>query len=158
MNFEEDEVEDLNPGFTINYDMVISCKECLNVTRVLAADLKTNPYTTVGQWLKKISLPDLKILKNIIDENTELNHNTEITNPALADIVLIAEMLARAEGIISNNDDELMEKIDQFMMMITIESLYRRGLVKVYHENWSFGKDAGKRIIAEKIYKDNNDD
>jgi hypothetical protein len=146
----EDDYEE-SEGFDINYDNVIECKECLGVTRLLAADLKANPYTTVGQFLKNISNADLKILNDIVENHSGIEGDGEVTDPALADIVLIAEMLGRAEDIVSENDEDLMHRVNQFMVMITCENLGRKGLVKVYHDNMSFGDDAGHRIVVKKI-------
>lgn len=145
-----EEYEDESP-FEINYDNVISCKDCLSVTRLLAVDLKENPYMSVGLFLKNISNSDLKILSDIVDKNFNIDDDDEVNDPSLADVVLIAEMLSRAEGIISNSDEELMQKVNQFMMYISVESLRRKGLVRVFHENMSFGEDSEKRIIVEKI-------
>jgi len=145
-----EDYEDDGP-IEINYDNVVSCKDCLSVTRILAVDLKENPYLTVGFFLKNITDVDLKILSDIVDKNFDIEDDDEVKDPGLADVVLIAEMLARAEGIISESDDELMQKVNQFMMFISVESLRRKGLVKVYHENMSFGEDAGERVVVEKI-------
>ena len=60
-------------------------------------------------------------------------------------------MLGRAEDIHSENDDDLMHRVNQFMVMITCETLARKGLVKVYYENMSFGEDAGHRVVVKKI-------
>jgi hypothetical protein len=146
----EDDYEE-SEGFDINYDNVIECKECLGVTRLLAADLKANPYTTVGQFLKNISNADLKILNDIVENHSGIEGDDEVTDPALADVVLIAEMLGRAEDIVSENDEDLMHRVNQFMVMITCENLGRKGLVKVYHDNMSFGDDAGHRVVVKKI-------
>jgi len=145
-----EEYEDESP-FEINYDNVISCKDCLSVTRLLAVDLKENPYMSVGLFLKNISNSDLKILSDIVDQNFNIDDDDEVSDPSLADVVLIAEMLSRAEGIISESDEQLMQKVNQFMMYISVESLRRKGLVRVYHENMSFGEDAEKRVVVEKI-------
>lgn len=145
-----EEYEDESP-FEINYDNVISCKDCLSITRILAVDLKENPYMSVGLFLKNISNSDLKILSDIVDKNFNIDSDDEVTDPSLADVVLIAEMLSRAEGIISESDEQLMQKVNQFMMYISVESLRRKGLVRVYHENMSFGEDSEKRIVVEKI-------
>jgi|TARA_R110000868_G_scaffold53341_7_gene167554 hypothetical protein len=146
-----EDYEDNDDAFEINYDNVIECKECLNVTRLLAADLKSNPYMTVGYFLKTISDVDLKILNDIVEESSGIEADDEVTNPGLADVVLIAEMLVRAEDLMSENDTDLMKRVNQFMVMITCETLARKGLVKVYHENLSFGEDASKRVIVKKI-------
>ena len=145
-----EEYEDESP-FEINYDNVISCKDCLSITRILAVDLKENPYMSVGLFLKNISNSDLKILSDIVDKNFNIDGDDQVTDTSLADVVLIAEMLSRAEGIISESDEQLMQKVNQFMMYISVESLRRKGLVRVYHENMSFGEDSEKRIVVEKI-------
>ena len=147
MTEEDEEYTDFN----INYDNVISCKECLSMTRILAADLKANPYMTVGDFLMNVSRSDLAILSDIVEQNMGYEKDNEVTDERMADFVLMTEMLSRAEGLISEDDDDLTRKISQFMTMVTMESLYRKGLIKLYHENMSFGKDVEHRIVAEKI-------
>jgi len=146
-----EEYEDNDDAFEINYDNVIECKECLNVTRLLAADLKSNPYMTVGHFLKHISDADLKILNDIVEESTGMDPDDEVTNPGLADVVLITEMLVRAEDLFSEDDAVLMKRVNNFMIMITCENLGRKGLVQVFHSNLSFGDDEAKRVIVKKI-------
>jgi hypothetical protein len=137
--------------FDINYDNVIASKECLSMTRILAADLKANPYMTVGDFLMNISKSDLAILSDIVENHMGFDEDDEVTDERMADFVLMTEMLSRAEGLISEDDDDLTRKINQFMIMVTMENLYRKGLIKLYHENMSFGKDVEHRIVAEKI-------
>ena len=142
--------------FDINYDNVIASKECLSMTRILAADLKNNPYMTVGDFLKHISNSDLAILSDIVEQHMGYDEDDEVTDERMADFVLITEMLSRAEGLISEDDDDLSRKISQFMIMVTMEALYRKGLIKLHHNNMSFGKDVENRVVAEKIEgKDN---
>ena len=124
--------------FDINYDNVIASKECLSMTRILAADLKANPYMTVGDFLMNISKSDLAILSDIVEQHMGFDEEDEVTDERMADFVLMTEMLSRAEGLISEDDDDLTRKISQFMIMVTMENLYRKGLIKLYHENIEF--------------------
>jgi hypothetical protein len=157
MEFDDEEGVG-SEGFDINYDNVIECKECLGVTRLLAADLKVNPYMTVGHFLKNISNADLKILNDIVENHSGIEEDDEVTDPALADLVLIAEMLGRAEDVHSETDEDLMKRVNHFMVMITCENLARKGLVKVFYENMSFGEDAGHRMVVQKINGTGNED
>ena len=147
----QDDDEEQYTDFDINYDNVIASKECLSMTRILAADLKNNPYMTVGDFLRNISKSDLAILSDIVEQHMGFDEEDEVTDERMADFVLITEMLSRAEGLISEDDDDLTRKISQFMVMVTMESLYRKGLIKLYHENMSFGKDVEHRVVAERI-------
>ena len=49
----------------------------------------------------------LKILNDIVENHSGIEADDEVTDPALADLVLIAEMLGRAEDIHSENDDDM---------------------------------------------------
>jgi len=67
-------------------------------------------------------------------------------------------MLGRAEDVHSETDEDLMKRVNHFMIMITCENLARKGLVKVFYENMSFGDDAGHRMVVQKINGTGNED
>lgn len=144
--------------FDILYDNIITNKECLSVTRILAADLQSNPYYTVGQFLKNLNDVDLAELNDIV--NCNFKHDLDEADegeepqadPRMADIVLLAEMLSRGEDIKSRSDEELLAKVNQFMIFISIESLRRKGLVEAYHSNMTFGDDGDARVIVKRLH------
>ena len=144
--------------FDILYDNIITNKECLSVTRILAADLQANPYYTVGQFLKNLNDVDLAELNDIV--NCNFKHDLDEADeeeepeadPRMADIVLLAEMLSRGEDIKSRSDEELLAKVNQFMIFISIESLRRKGLVEAYHSNMTFGDDGDSRVIVKRLH------
>ena len=65
-------MKDEDYTFGINYDNVIQHKDCLPVTRLLAADLKANPYMTVGLFIKELNDIDLGTLKEIVEPNIKM--------------------------------------------------------------------------------------
>jgi hypothetical protein len=144
--------------FDILYDNIIKNKDCLSITRILAADLQANPYYTVGQFLKNLNDVDLAELNDIVNCNfkhdlDEADEEEEPeTDPRMADIVLLAEMLSRGEDVVSKSDEELLAKINQFMIFISIESLRRKGLVEAYHSNMTFGNDSEERVIVKRLH------
>jgi hypothetical protein len=60
-------------------------------------------------------------------------------------------MLAAGEGLALEGVDTTTARVNQFCMLIVIESLARKGLVKVFHENMSFGDEMGDKTIVEKL-------
>jgi len=144
--------------FDILYDNIIKNKECLSITRILAADLQANPYYTVGQFLKNLNDVDLAELNDIVNCNfkhdlDEADEEEESqADPRMADIVLLAEMLSRGEDVKSRSDEELLAKVNQFMIFISIESLRRKGMVEAYHSNMTFGDDGDERMIVKRLY------
>jgi hypothetical protein len=132
--------------FHVNYDRVINEKDLLAVTRLLAVDLKNNPYKSVGDFMRELSDSDLDILGDLCND-------TECEK--FAEVVLISEMLARAEGLDPANSKESYTRTSTMVGFITCESLSRKGLVKIYHENMSFGEDQKDKILVERIGNDN---
>ena len=126
-------------------EKIIESDKLLPVTKSVAKMLMRNPYTSLGRFFKKLSNENLEILMEIIDEgDSEFNDRME-------DIVLMTEMLSRAEGVPSQSVDEITENVNYFGACITCVSLARKGLVRVYYENMSFGTDSGEKIIVERI-------
>ena len=126
-------------------EKIIESDKLLPVTKSVAKMLMRNPYTSLGRFFKKLSNENLEILMEIIDEgDSEFNDRME-------DIVLMTEMLSRAEGVPSQSVDEITENVNYFGACITCVSLARKGLVRVYYDNMSFGTDQGDKVLVEKI-------
>jgi phosphoribosyl-ATP pyrophosphohydrolase len=126
-------------------EKIIGSDKLLPVTRSVAKMLMRNPYTSLGKFFKKLSDENLEVLMEIIDEgDSEFNERME-------DIVLMTEMLSRAEGVPSESIEEITENVNYFGACVTCVSLARKGLVRVYYENMSFGTDNGEKVIVERI-------
>jgi hypothetical protein len=105
--------------------------------------IQKNEYLTVGEYLQSITTSQL-------DEMLDVAENEE--NPKMEEFLLIAEMLARAEGLEGSEDFDILHKrLNIFIALIAIESLYRRDMIRIYRENMSFGDDMNTKKIAEKL-------
>jgi len=135
--FDEDEGE-----FSINYHKVLHQETFLPITRLLAADLIKNQYMPIGDFIK--SLKD-----NSLEELNEISENEN--HPNFEEMILITEMLAAAEGTNFGGTPEVHQRLNMFMTWLIFESLKRKGLVKIYYENLSFGDDMADKIVVEKI-------
>lgn len=125
------------------YENIIKAKDLMPVTRALALDLSNTGYISVGDFLRDMNDNDLENLLNI-SENKEREEYSQI--------LLISEMLATGEGLSpSDNAEEFASRMGQLVMLLAIESLHRKGLVKIYRGNMSFGVDMADKIIVEKL-------
>jgi hypothetical protein len=129
--------------FNVNYANIVKEKSLLSITRMLANDMSKNPYMIIGDFFKNITDGDLDTLSRIIDKGEQHTH--------FEDIMLISMMLAAAEGCEATKLDEYANHFNQFSMFVACESLYRKGMVKLYRENMSFGEDLKNAIIVEKL-------
>ncbi len=126
-------------------EKIIDSDKLLPITKSVAKMLMRNPYTSLGKFFTKLSDENLQTLMEIIEEG-----NSEF-NDGLEDVVLMTEMLSRAEGVPSESVEEITENVNYFGMCVTCVSLARKGLVRVYYDNMSFGKDQGDQILVERI-------
>ena len=143
-------------GFSVNYENLINSKEYLAVTRKLAIDLMAKPYMTVEQFINNLSDGDISQLLEMSvdddDEDADPFDSIAETEKNLGDLVLIAEMLAVAEGLESSDGyDMVQNRVSQLIAFLAVESLARKGLVKSHPHNMSFGEEMAKKIIAERI-------
>jgi len=134
-------------GFSVNYENIVKEKSLLSITRMLAADMTKNPYMTIGDFFKNTSDSDIQHLIEIIDAGE--NHES------FGDLMLISIMLAAAEGCQGSNVNDYTLQLNMFGNFVIIESLYRKGLVKIHRENMSFGEDLRDAILVEKLDENN---
>jgi len=126
-------------------EKIIESDKLLPVTKSVAKMLMRNPYISLGKFFKKLSDENLQVLSEIIEEgDSEFNDGME-------DIILMTEMLSRAEGVPSQCIEDITENVNYFGACVTCVSLARKGLVRVYYENMSFGTDQGEKVLVERL-------
>jgi hypothetical protein len=132
-------------GYTLNYEAISKSKDMMAITRLLASDLIRDGYINVGEFITGLSDSDVQMLINKIEEQDNGEHDYK-------DLILMSEMLAEGEGCEPAQDDDVfITRMEQFVMLLTIESLHRKGLVKAFSENYSFHEDMMDKVIVEKL-------
>ena len=130
-------------GFHLDYQNILKNKETLAVTKLLATELMTNGYIVVGDFIKNLTDADLQALTDNMEDDAPNQYQ---------DLILVSEMLATGEGCgPSGNDTEFESRAHHFITLLILESLHRKGMVKLYHENISFHEDMGDKLLVEKI-------
>lgn len=139
--------------YELNLQKIIEDRRMLSVTRLLASTLLNRPYMTVGEFISSLSDNDLTQLMDIADGLEQEQEGDQDFNKVahLEELVLITEMLVRAEGLITTDAEALTHRVGAFTTFLACESLSRKGIVKLHHQNMSFGEDMGERILLEKI-------
>ena len=143
-DFNFDEYEEV----TVNYQNVLKQNDYMAVTRLLAANLISEPYMTMRDFLIGLSDRDLKELLEILDSSMG---REEDTDPRMEEAVLIVVMLSQAEGLSAGDSQTVTSRLNAFAMILAIESLFRKKLVKIFRENMTLGEDYDSKIICEKI-------
>lgn len=111
------------------------------IVRITAQQIRSAPsYYKIGTFLTQLAQDDLDTLCRSADQPSG--------DPGFA-LVALAMMLAQAEGGCVDSDDEARDAVSQLILFITMESLYRKGLIDLNHRNLTFAADSGQLEIAK---------
>lgn len=142
MKFEEE-------GFNINYGNVAMAEWLCPTIRLTALDLQKTPYISLGDWFKNLSDNSLKEIQEIAEATYE---DPDGESEHLEQMMILAMMLASAEGTDDlGNMEHMKTQLGKLLMLITVVSLERKGLVKVWYENLTLGADMEGVPLVEKL-------
>ena len=136
-----DEDFDFDFPFEINYEKILKTNNILPMVRLLAADLMKNPYMTIGSYLQRARDSDLQLIL----EASEVEEDER-----LSDILLMAEMLAKAEGVETECIEDVYKHLNSFITLVAVASLERKKLIIADYDVMSFGEEFAHSTIAKK--------
>ena len=96
---------------------------------------------SIGTFLQRARADDLKlILEASEDEEDE----------RLSDILLLAEMLAKAEGVETECIEDVYKHLNSFITLVAVASLERKKLIFADYDVMSFGEEFAHHTIAKR--------
>jgi hypothetical protein len=125
----------------INLEKIIADPTFSAIVKMTAINMQKNPYTTLKDFFKGLTVNDLTVLNLMV----ELADTEE---EALSDLIVLTEMLSRAEGAEGTTAESARENVNFFLTMVNVASLESKGLVDVIWENVSFGPEMGDKDIV----------
>jgi hypothetical protein len=127
-----------NKDFELTYldlNHVASSSLFSALTRQTAAWCMKETYITIASWLQALHSDDLRALINQVDRHVSFNESLDT-------IKVIASILSVAEGgEIPATSQDLWVAVNRFIVVITAESLSRKGLGKVNYEKVTLSTD-----------------
>lgn len=132
-------MDDFDFPFNIEYDKIVSNKKILPMARLLAAELIQNPYMSPGTYFQEANDTDLELMMVISDDEED---------DRMSDLLLMAEMLVKAEGVETEDMEDVASHINIFINFAAITLLDRKNLIDAKFNNMSFGDEFSKHVIA----------
>lgn len=132
----------------VNLDMIIKDGSRYILAQDMATLIKMNGLITVGTLLKSIEDDKLQTMINFIEETFQDEDPGDHT--CHEELMLLALMMVQAEGgQIGIDPDEAIKYMNSTMMYLMMESLSRKGLIELKHENISFDEAVANRVVAK---------
>lgn len=139
---------DNEADYGVNLDLVIKTGSRYLIAQDMAVTIKMNGLMTVGMLLQSIETEALQGMINFIEETYEAEEPSDDT--CHEELMLVTLMMIQAEGgQISLNPDVAIRAMSQTVMFLMMESLSRKGLVELRHENMSYDDAVSDRIVAK---------
>lgn len=139
--------------YAVNLDEIIANKSLMPMTRRLAKKIKTDEYITVGDFIVQVGdeeLEDLVVLAT--DALNENEYNDYEVSDGTKEFILLSMLIALGEGLESANSESIFARASFLSRLIVFESLYRKGFINAYHENWTLDLDINNDdVLVEAI-------
>ena len=132
--------------YTVNFEQVINHKSQMElVPRTARSIVANHGYLTSGDWAKSLSEDELReLIEAAQDFDTSGGES-----PTSTEFVLLAMMLAQAEGL-DTTDDGIPELVSVLVGIAVVEKAGRLGMGTVHHSKLTFGGDMADDIIFSK--------
>lgn len=131
-----------NERGVLNLAAILSAKEACAQVKLLAMRAQAGEYIIPGKYLQGLNDLDLGCLVNIADMSA-------FNEPALFNMVCLAEILANAEGYPALTDQEARKNVGFMVMILTSMMLARKGVVTIFYDNISFADSAADDEIVK---------
>lgn len=135
--------------YTVNIDTILESKETMSCVKDLFRSVKENGYITPKTYFESISDLDLNTLMQLADRMNSEESTSQEQFEAQEHIMLMTIGLLVGEGT-EINEETVVNGSSLVVLMITCESLARKGLVKPHRDNWCMTGEQDK-IWVERI-------
>lgn len=112
---------------------------------------RRDQYFTPGEFFGKLTGHDSDVLSDWVNVITDDEISERDKNEECLQVVLLTQILALAEGVYIDDEDDYVKAIKAFTVMATANNLHRKSLVLCYYDNLSFGDDAADKIIMQRL-------
>lgn len=134
--------------YGINLDLILKTGDRYLIAQEMAVTIKMNGLMTVGMLMQSIETDKLQHMIDFIEETYESADPSDDT--CHEELMLVTLMMIYAEGgQISMDPDVAIRAMSQTVMFLMMESLSRKGLVELRHENMSYDDAVSDRIVAK---------
>lgn len=132
--------------YGVNLDLILKTGDRYLIAQEMAVTIKMNGLMTVGMLMQSIETDKLQHMIDFIEETYESADPSDDT--CHEELMLVTLMMIYAEGG-QISMDVAIRAMSQTVMFLMMESLSRKGLVELRHENMSYDDAVSDRIVAK---------
>lgn len=124
-------------------DAILSNDRFSSLVKLTAANLQTSSYMSLGRFVQRLSDSDLADLAEWIRSvsNIQDMDDLDLKWALINDLIILVEMLTRAEGTFVEDLAEANLNFHYFTMVIAAELLARKDILKIDYSKLTFDSE-----------------
>jgi len=134
-----------------NIDKILDTNIAKPVVKKAARKLKQHQYFMPSEYFVKLTRHESDILGDMAQILTDEEISDDKKGDEYNNLILLASILAMAEGVYLEDEDQAYEAVRAVTVMCIANHLHRKGLVACYYDNFTFGPEGLDKVIMERI-------
>lgn len=132
-----------------NIDNIIDMDLAHPIIKKAARKLKKEQYFLPSDFFKKLTRHDSEVLGEMASILTDKEISEDKKGIEYQNIILLSYILSIAEGVYLEEED-IFNAINITSVMCIANNMHRKGLVKCYYENLTYGPEGLENVIMER--------
>jgi len=134
-----------------NIEKILQTELTHPVVKKAARKLIKDQYFMPSEYFLRLTRHDSDVLGEMAQILTDEEISDDKKGDEYNNLIILASILAMAEGVYLENEDQAYEAVKTATVMCIANHLHRKGLVACYYDNFTFGPEGLDKVIMERI-------
>lgn len=134
-----------------NIDKILDSSLAKPVVKKAARKLQQLQYFVPSEYFSKLTRHESEVLGEMAEIITDDELSDDKKGDEYNNLILLASILAMAEGIYLEDEDAAYEALRAVCVMCIANHLGRKGFVVCYYDNFTFGPEGLDKVVMERI-------
>jgi hypothetical protein len=134
-----------------NIEKILETEVAHPVVKRAARKLMKDQYFMPSEYFLRLTRHDSDVLGEMAQILTDEEISDDKKGNEYNNIIILASILAMAEGVYLEDEDQAYEAVKAAAVMCIANHLHRKGLVACYYDNFTFGPEGLNKVIMERI-------
>ena len=134
-----------------NIEKILETELTHPVVKKAARKLMKDQYFMPSEYFLRLTRHDSDVLGEMAQILTDEEISDDKKGNEYNNIIILASILAMAEGVYLEDEDQAYEAVKAAAVMCIANHLGRKGLVACYYDNFTFGPEGLDKVIMERI-------
>ena len=135
----------------LDLDRILKSEFPHRIVKRAGLKLRSEQYFMPSKFFRQLTDHDSEILGEWASVVSDIDLDDNEKADEYSQLILLSQILAMAEGVYIESDEGNYQAIKRAVIMCIANNLHRKGLVKCYYDNLTFGDEGLDLKIMERL-------